>query len=655
MLEVLRRVADAGGRQPSYRMGPAHPGDPPEVVAKIDRAREELGWTPSHSLAEIIEDECRYRQLVPLAEAGVVKRESRGRIVVISASVGAGHDGAAREWAARLTEAGYRVEVHDFMQLLPGWIGAGFNRAYATILHRTPWLYTFSYRCSKLAPGARRVVCLLLAAFRGRVARLVPEDAVAVLSTYPLSSQVLGDLRRLGRLRVPAATFLTDFAAHPLWVSPRVDAHFTLHPSTAAEARALGGQGVRVTGALVPARFSRAPAGTKAEARVMFGLPVRGPLAILVAGSWGMGNVQRAAAEIAATGVAMPVVVCGRNEKLRARIEASGIGYALGWITDMPALLHAADVLVENAGGLSSLEAMACGLAVLSYRPIAGHGVANAARLDAAGVSTYVRDQSELGVALADLLEGDGCDRQRQCAAQLFSHDRIAVVSALTELGGALTPTPQRRKTRRTRRMLASGAAVTAAVALGTATADFAVAQAVHPVRPAPGSAYLVAHPDLDTKLTARLLSMLRDENASIAVDATFARRRPDAVRRLARDGFTIVNAGDGPPYSANLVDGFVDIWQTSRLIRHLSGQRPRFFLSMSQADIATAAAMAYQDEALLKPTVQLASPRAVQTGGRAVILVDCDGASDTVRTIAAIRRVQRRGKLRLIPLSTGV
>ena len=445
----------------------------------------------------------------------------------------------------------------------------------------------------------------------------------------------MGDLRRLGRLRVPAATFLTDFAAHPLWVSPRVDAHFTLHPSTAAEVRSLGGRGVRVTGALVPARFSRAGAGNKAAARVMFGLPVRESLAVLVAGSWGMGNVERAAAEIAATGIATPVVVCGRNEKLRARIEASGIGYALGWITDMPALLHAADVVVENAGGLSSLEAMACGLAVLSYRPIPGHGVANATRLDAAGVSTYVRDQSELGVALADLLEGDGSDRQRRYAVQLFSHDRVAAVSALTDLDAAPMPTLQRRKTRRMRRMLASATAVTAAVAIGTATADFAVAEAVRPVRPAPGSAYLVAHPGLDTKLTARLLSMLRDEDASIAVDATFARRRPDAVRQLARDGFTIVNAGDGPPYGANLVDGFVDIWQTSRLIRHLSGQRPRFFLSLSEADIATAAAMAYQHEALLKPTVQLASPCAVQAGGRAVILVDCEGASDAVRTIA--------------------
>ena len=151
------------------------------MVAKIDRARDELGWTPSHSLAEIIEDECRYRQLGPLAEFGDVERESLGRIIVISASVGAGHDGAAREWVARLTEAGYRVEVHDFMHLLPGWIGVGFNRAYETILHRTPWLYALSYRCCKRAPGGRRLVSLLLAAFRGRVARLVPEDAVAVL------------------------------------------------------------------------------------------------------------------------------------------------------------------------------------------------------------------------------------------------------------------------------------------------------------------------------------------------------------------------------------------------------------------------------------------------------------------------------------------
>ena len=44
----------------------------------------------------------------------------------------------------------------------------------------------------------------------------------------------------------------------------------------------------------------------------------------------------------------------------------------------MPALMAAADALVENAGGLTCMEAFAVGLPVITFQPIAGHGKDNA-------------------------------------------------------------------------------------------------------------------------------------------------------------------------------------------------------------------------------------------------------------------------------------
>ena len=43
----------------------------------------------------------------------------RARVLVVSGSVGAGHDGAARELAARLTAAGADVCVRDFLAAVP--------------------------------------------------------------------------------------------------------------------------------------------------------------------------------------------------------------------------------------------------------------------------------------------------------------------------------------------------------------------------------------------------------------------------------------------------------------------------------------------------------------------------------------------------------
>src|ERR671928_11751 len=74
-----------------------------------------------------------------------------------------------------------------------------------------------------------RVVALVRAAARRTLRALAP-DTRAVVSTYPGASQVLGALRRRGRLTVPAFTYLTDFSVHTLWVAPGIDAHLAVHP-----------------------------------------------------------------------------------------------------------------------------------------------------------------------------------------------------------------------------------------------------------------------------------------------------------------------------------------------------------------------------------------------------------------------------------------
>jgi UDP-N-acetylglucosamine:LPS N-acetylglucosamine transferase len=146
-----------------------------------------------------------------------------------------------------------------------------------------------------------------------------------------------------------------------------------------------------------------------------------GPVALVVAGSWGVGEVAEAATEIAATGLATPVTLCGRNEALRERLTRAGIGVPLGWVADMPALIRASDLVVQNAGGLTSLEAMAAGVPVITYRCLPGHGTTNAAALDEAGLASWVREPAGLAPALHGVLAGRLGADQRAAIAELFA------------------------------------------------------------------------------------------------------------------------------------------------------------------------------------------------------------------------------------------
>jgi processive 1,2-diacylglycerol beta-glucosyltransferase len=368
---------------------------------------------------------------VPTPEPHSAEDEERPRIAVVSASAGAGHHGATDELARRLGARGFRVDRMDLGDILPWRLGALLGGTYHGLLTRAPWIYDGLFAIGCGFRGAAPATRALLRPVRPRMRRALPSGTRAVVSMYPVVSQLLGPLRRTGRLPVPVITYLTDFAVHPIWVSPGVDMHCAAHDTSRAQAVALGAGDVRVAGRLVSQRCRPTSVSAKRDARERFGLPPEGRLALLVAGSWGVGEVKTTATEIAATGVAVPVTVCGRNSVLHGRLRARGVGRVFGWVDDMPALLQAADVLVENAGGLTALEAMACGLPVLTYRPIPGHGRANAATMAEAGVVTLVRGPDDLGAALVDLADGVRGKRQRDAGLALFTADPAAVIADL--------------------------------------------------------------------------------------------------------------------------------------------------------------------------------------------------------------------------------
>ncbi|MEU6650528.1 glycosyltransferase [Streptomyces sp. NPDC046900] len=406
------------------------------------------------------------------------------RIVLISASVGAGHDGAATGLADRLTAHGFVVDRHDFLDLLPARAGRLLCSGYHRLLTWAPESYQRLYKATDQAsrPGA-----LWRALFRSaehRTLAVLPPDTCAVISTYPGAGQVLGALRRRGLLRVPAFTYLTDFSVHAMWVAPGVDAHLAVHPVPAAQAHAQGAAGVTVAGPVTDPCFTPATAEQRPAARTRFGLPAPAPLALLVAGSWGVGPVRQAAVEIQKTGVAVPVVVCGRNQALAEQLRRDGIEHAFGWVDDMPGLMHACDVLVQNAGGLTSLEALAAGLPVASYRCIPGHGQTNAQALEEAGLAAWIREPARLGPVLTELLHGPRGQAQRAAGIALHESAPGPVPAITGRTGHGLTPTAPSPAVRHTgRRRLALTATIAAATVSLAVGAPLAYAYAEAPTR----------------------------------------------------------------------------------------------------------------------------------------------------------------------------
>ena len=349
------------------------------------------------------------------------------RVAIISGSFGAGHDAAAREIGIRLGEHGVACDLLDIVDLYPPGLGGLLRRVYFLQLRTVPaswrWLLgRLEGEGSRLNTAARLVSQVGGRRTRARAAT----GYLAVVSTHPLASQMLGQLRRRDRLRTPVMTYLTDASVHGLWVHERVDLHLAIH---AVAAKAALDHGARLVEVVQPAvrhgfdhpadrgldhatdgGFDHPTETRRAQARAQHGLPATGALVLITGGSEGVVELVEAASDIREHGGGVPVVLCGRNDSLRRRLEDEPGVLALGWVQDMTSLYAAVDVVVQNAGGSTSLEALAARRPVLSYRCIPGHGETNAAALADAGLAPWARDREDLDRLLAAALAGPVLD-----------------------------------------------------------------------------------------------------------------------------------------------------------------------------------------------------------------------------------------------------
>jgi UDP-N-acetylglucosamine:LPS N-acetylglucosamine transferase len=200
---------------------------------------------------------------------------------------------------------------------------------------------------------------------------------------------------------------ISDIGVHPLWLSAGIDLHLVPTEVSASQVRRAG----------VPVRAARLPVepqfcnGRRARA-VATGPGVNGGeelLVIAAGGSLGIGGIGDAVAGIIAAG-ATAIALTGRNERLRAALQRRFDGDPRvrlpGWTDDLAGLMAEADAIVVNAGGMTCLEALACGVPIVVYRPVAGHGSLNAKTMIEAGVAIGAQSRQELTSILAAARDG---------------------------------------------------------------------------------------------------------------------------------------------------------------------------------------------------------------------------------------------------------
>jgi processive 1,2-diacylglycerol beta-glucosyltransferase len=341
------------------------------------------------------------------------------RILVLSASVGAGHLRAAQavELALRRVAPDAVVRNLDVLELTNAAFRRVYGTAYLDLVNKAPHVLGYFYdlmdRPSR--SGKNRGDRLRLALQKLNLTRftkfLCDEPWDLAINTHFLPAEIIAALRRDDKVALPQVTVTTDFETHRLWVNSPCERYFTATEEGALYLHAWGvpREATRVAG--IPVHPVFAEPKDRGECLRRQGLVGDRPVVLQIAGGFGVGPISTIFEQLLKVPRPLEVVVVtGRNEAAREQLRTVPVpqrhrAKVLGFTDQIDELMAAADLVVSKPGGLTTSETLARGVAMAVVNPIPGQESRNSDYLLENGAAIKVNNLATMAHKVAALFE----------------------------------------------------------------------------------------------------------------------------------------------------------------------------------------------------------------------------------------------------------
>jgi 1,2-diacylglycerol 3-beta-galactosyltransferase len=346
-------------------------------------------------------------------------RESKNVLIAMS-DTGGGHRASGEALKAAFEElygSQFQVDVVDLWMEHAPWPLNELPKSYQFLVDGTPHLYKWIWETGE-KPEVMTSLMGIAARWADKAMNRVLDERQPdlMIAVHPLLQDV--PLKVLGRrhLSVPFVTVLTDLATfHPVWFNKNVSLCFVPDHYAYRLALRAGLKPVQLRKCGLPIHpvFAQEPR-PKQELRRELGMQLDIPAALLMGGGQGMGPIgeiaQAVAAQLAEDSWRMRrsagqlVVICGRNEKLQAKLEAAAWPIPTliqGFVTNMADWMAASDCIITKAGPGTIAEALACGLPLLLSGYIPGQEEGNVPYVVDHEVGLYSEDPLEIAALIS--------------------------------------------------------------------------------------------------------------------------------------------------------------------------------------------------------------------------------------------------------------
>lgn len=301
------------------------------------------------------------------------------KILILFHDAGGGHRNAAvalqamakeqnRDWDVELVQF---QELTDRLDVLRKVTGIQIQEQYNIIL-RNGWTWGSEYLL--------KVLQLTIRIFHGPLVKLLEKfwkqrPADMLISVIPHFNREIAESWKKVYPGRPFVTVITDLADFPprFWIEP-VKEQFVIAGTEKAveQARMFGKDDAHVfgvSGMVLRPEFYAESAVDPAEVKRELGLREDLPTAMVLFGGFGSKVIYEITEKLDTARLPVQLIlICGKNEKLAARLKAKkwNIGTSvIGFTKEVHKLMRAADFLIGKPGPGSIAEAMQRGLPVL--------------------------------------------------------------------------------------------------------------------------------------------------------------------------------------------------------------------------------------------------------------------------------------------------
>jgi processive 1,2-diacylglycerol beta-glucosyltransferase len=267
-----------------------------------------------------------------------------------------------------------------------------------------------------------------------------------ILCTHFMPAGVISWLIANGKLEARLGVVITDFHFHAFWITRAFNWYFVAQEDDKIHMEALGlpADRIEVTGIPVEPEFG-APVDVNAVLE-RHGLQPGRPTLLVAGGALGMSPATAVVRQLLQLDRDFQaIIVCGKNEEMLNEIvdllkDRPADFRVFGYTKEMSDFMSVATILLSKPGGMTTAEAVACGLPMMILDPIGGQEERNADVLLEAGAAVKCTEVTLVAHKLRRLLDDPERLRQMSRNARSLGHPNAAA-----EISRIVLEEPDRR------------------------------------------------------------------------------------------------------------------------------------------------------------------------------------------------------------------